>query len=1163
MCTHLGTPPTNLHDAVNLRLALFVGTDLEARANELSSLTAPLVARFHQVSRQLKDPYCPADHRIQSWLDRYLAASGGAPRLPTQTLVLDQPGLARTLSLPADADEFSSPLLKSYRVRQGVLHNPANDRRTTQGVFHIAEGGLPIPDDKLAVPAATYAKLLAAAFVAPADSLKLPYTHGQATPVECFVSLHMRPLLCPAVTGFTEEKRTEIRFIAPGSLVSNLDFVESIFGNAGDPYLSSNDAGLDVDHWTGHTGCVILAPHLTKLTKQSVGLPHWDDATTRQRRDGMCWKNPAELYNNGSAFKVTARDEHGVMVTVIADNYYGYCKKEVKTQLSFAANLYGLTEEEHAGGALVYPSYELENEFSAYAEPAKYSLDAALKNWAGRFTRQPEGHAINRAFPGIVLVPEDTTFSLRKQLVSWTDPDGRKRSIKMLAGKAYVRPSGYRVHMEEVPGERSAWRLVGTAAEGTLCHKPCTVSGGGKSEISKAIDYAILPGHVFIADLERDLDQIDNILKADTSRRFRDPSRNNQDFRAILSPERSLGSVIKLLTPSRREYSDEYNAWLLCIPQHIKELLFVIKRFYKPEWGSAWRSHFTVDTINGRPGYELKLDGTRIVTHSLRVGFKEDGSWRVFGLRSDFHPAAKVQMEDDITASVVVPRASLASALLPERRTEHAGGVEPVPPQGISLKFVQNCETRLFQRPDDAIHRGYDRQAEADMASPGTFLSNYEPLGGTDARSIVEDAVGYRAYTPPMRDLIAASAAPDASPAYFVSSAHPRIVDGKPTKNPRYLQLRPDIADPAGTFLAELCARLRRNLGPSDPLYSPVNVVAPGRRNNPPEAGIRSLAVFNPIHYLDLPELFMEFISSMTGKSPSTTGAGSEGALTKGPFNALPPIIDLNATLVSLNLTGHDGFLSAAGYVGPQVRVDHDVSMLIPEVFSRMTPVERDARTLLADGCLERCEDFTHQGKRVLASRLGYRITSRFVRMFFGRVFNHPHAVFTDEMLRPELQDIDVFVDGVDNIVSTHQRVAESYFADGSIAFACPPLRALLHIMARGSYEGEGLDSAKVRNLFTRDAVLASDWYAARLVARQQVDVRLWSRHTGHLENILSNTGSFTALEASALAVKLAHAKSELTRVSSPEYLASLRGTLGVQPLEALLTGAHKSADAK
>ena len=64
----------------------------------------------------------------------------------------------------------------------------------------------------------------------------------------------------------------EVRFFAPAGLVSNLDFVESIFGNAGDPYLPENDAGLDVEHWTGHTGCVILAPHLVRLKKKSVGL---------------------------------------------------------------------------------------------------------------------------------------------------------------------------------------------------------------------------------------------------------------------------------------------------------------------------------------------------------------------------------------------------------------------------------------------------------------------------------------------------------------------------------------------------------------------------------------------------------------------------------------------------------------------------------------------------------------------------------------------------------------------------------------------------------------------------------------------------------------------------------------------------------------------------
>ena len=119
-------------------------------------------------------------------------------------------------------------------------------------------------------------------------------------------------------------------------------------------------------HWTGHSCCVILAPHLLGIKKKALGLPHWNQATERQRRDGMCWIEEDDLYNSGHAFKAACRDERGVMVTIIADNYYGYCKKEVKTQISFAANLYGLCEEEHAGGAIAFPAYILGQDF--YAE---------------------------------------------------------------------------------------------------------------------------------------------------------------------------------------------------------------------------------------------------------------------------------------------------------------------------------------------------------------------------------------------------------------------------------------------------------------------------------------------------------------------------------------------------------------------------------------------------------------------------------------------------------------------------------------------------------------------------------------------------------------------------------------------------------------------------
>src|ERR1035437_4788994 len=94
--------------------------------------------------------------------------------------------------------------------------------------------------------------------------------------------------------------------------------------------------------------------------------------------------------------------------------------------------------------------------------------------------------------------------------------------------------------------------------------------------------------------------------------------------------------------------------------------------------------------------------------------------------------------------------------------------------------------------------------------------------------------------------------------------------------------------------------------------------------------------------------------SSDLGKSPSTTGAGSEGALTKSPFNALRPIVDLNNALISYVLTGMAGFSSCAGHIGPRVRVDHDISLLIPELWCRLAPKERDPRNLIAAGHLER-----------------------------------------------------------------------------------------------------------------------------------------------------------------------------------------------------------------
>jgi hypothetical protein len=387
--------------------------------------------------------------------------------------------------------------------------------------------------------------------------------------------------------------------------------------------------------------------------------------------------------------------------------------------------------------------------------------------------------------------------------------------------------------------------------------------------------------------------------------------------------------------------------------------------------------------------------------------------------------------------------------------------------------------------------------------------------------------------------------AEEGRPTYFVSSAHPRIVDGKPTKNPRYLQTRPDLANPRERYLAEMAVRLHRRIPPDRAVPLPVNAVLPGRRNNPPDraAGIRALAVFNPIHYMETPELFIEYISSMTGRSPSTTGAGSEGALTKGPFNALLPIYDLNHALLSHVLTGAHGFITAAGYVGPHLRTDHDVSMLVPEIWCRMSVEERDPRYLIENGYLEKCEDLEYEGRTILTSRLGYRITRRFVRAFFGRIFNHPQAVFTDEMLRPEKQDLEICIEGMDTIVATHQRVAQHYFNDGGIEQACPPLKALLHIMRDNIYEGKNLSHPEIRAMFTREHLLSSPCYREYLYGKQERDVQLWERHVAYLEEFLGKPSY--ASEAARLGIpeRLAASRAALERVKSPSYLAAFRGS--------------------
>jgi hypothetical protein len=140
-----------------------------------------------------------------------------------------------------------------------------------------------------------------------------------------------------------------------------------------------------------------------------------------------------------------------------------------------------------------------------------------------------------------------------------------------------------------------------------------------------------------------------------------------------------------------------------------------------------------------------------------------------------------------------------------------------------------------------------------------------------------------------------------------------------------------------------------------------------------------------------------------------------------------------------------------------------------------------------------------------------------------------------------------VFVQGVEAIVEAQKRVAEDYFFDGSVDQACPPLRALLYIMAKSNFDGKGPDHPDIRALFSRDNLLKSGWYKARLVTQQKKDIALWRRHVERLESSLTffPTRDFPRL---AVEKKLAHARKMVEDVQTPAYLSSLVGTLGLDP---------------
>ncbi|KAL0227622.1 hypothetical protein RCL1_003766 [Eukaryota sp. TZLM3-RCL] len=213
-------------------------------------------------------------------------------------------------------------------------------------------------------------------------------------------------------------KLMEVRVLVPASMVCCLDFLDCVFGSAGDPFMPLIDAGID-ETWSGHTGMIFAAPHVRTLKKKDIGLPHWDEATEKQRQDKMCWKNEDELYHDGQAFNLWFRTKHGHAVILVTDSYFGYYKKTVKALLSFASNL-SFSEEEHAGGCLAFSSYNLGTWFKLSQSQAQgMTLEDVAAVLGDSVIMTNQGYALDKRFPDVVYVHGEAEFSVPKLTITF------------------------------------------------------------------------------------------------------------------------------------------------------------------------------------------------------------------------------------------------------------------------------------------------------------------------------------------------------------------------------------------------------------------------------------------------------------------------------------------------------------------------------------------------------------------------------------------------------------------------------------------------------------------------------------------------------------------------------------------------------------------------
>ena len=154
------------------------------------------------------------------------------------------------------------------------------------------------------------------------------------------------------------------------------------------------------------------------------------------------------------------------------------------------------------------------------------------------------------------------------------------------------------------------------------------MSVGGKSEISKSMEYARTTCNVFVGGFAND------------NKTCRRTSTKSANAWAKLS-----SATTSHWGPSscpEDECNAAWNKWLTGIEEQFWTIASVITGHYKVSWGKEWQSHFHVEGADGTQGKELLIDSA--------------GRDR----RKYSQVAFKMQMEDDSSAFTVAPSKHLS-----------------------------------------------------------------------------------------------------------------------------------------------------------------------------------------------------------------------------------------------------------------------------------------------------------------------------------------------------------------------------------------------------------------------------------------------------------------------------------------------------------------------